>query len=1109
MIHLGKKSKVLAVLLAAALLAMLWPGAVFAAAPTITAAVMDPNNVRIQVTFSEGIYTNSDGTGGVTADDFNLSFQQNGSTVSNVTTSGPRTLGNSDPIGGETSFFFYLDLTNGPATGVETVEIKPKDGASVYNAAREAMAADATTGAIKLFDKRVDFAPTYPKAGSVQAAGSKQAQLVIYPLNETVTAYYVVVANGAAAPSAAQVMAGKDSTDGEPLAKGTHPNVNTGGIDISVILPEHATDYDAWVVIEDSAGNTTGPVKADLRTPDAAPANNVCEIVGGTQYATLNDALAAVTSGQTIRLLKDVSHASKIEAGSKSFIIDVSGFKLTVNVSGDDCISAINGQSITIKDNTGGGSLEVNGSGMKNGYGITGLYADGAGSAINVTLPATINVTGQSNIGVDARGKGVVDAKFTDVNNSAGSGYVYGVIVYEGGTAHVGNIAVAPSGNWCIGVYVYGDALSDGQTTATVDGIITADEYIRMGPVTVNMANEKLPTTKTGYRTYKLDNAVNANTVWIKIASMTDAEKVAADKAALTFDAIKNQNANTSNITGNLATLPATGVNGSRINWSSSDPSTISSSGSVTRPANGTGDKTVTLTATITSGAVSDTVVFSLTVKEMTHYGGGGGGPTVSDYVQEQYIHHNPDQATVDLTKSSTKLSAAQMSVLIADNKTKPVILSGDNFTITFEKGTMTTVQGQGDYDFGVTFNTGTNYNKMKELSGRSFALMLSFSHSGKLPAVAAIKIKVGTQYAGKVLYDYYFNPATGGLEYTQSTIVDKDGYTVVKQSHCSDYVFLSEALLRNTPVTGIKRFAGSSRIDTALEIARANYPGKVANVILATADNYPDALAGSVLAYKLQAPILLVGRSEADQQKILSYLKSNMDTTGTVYILGGTGAVDSGMEGKLAAAGFSKITRMNGNDRYETAAKIADNLEIKTGTAIVLVNGENYADALSISSMAAVMQNPVLPVQKEGISDAVKKKIAQIKPTRIYIIGLEGVISAAVEEQAAGIASLDKANIIRIAGADRYQTSLKVAQYFNLSGPNICVATGRNFPDALAGSLYAANANAPILLVDAGLSAQGRDDLTARKVTGAVIFGGEGAVSKSVEQELLQLLVK
>ena len=100
-----------------------------------------------------------------------------------------------------------------------------------------------------------------------------------------------------------------------------------------------------------------------------------------------------------------------------------------------------------------------------------------------------------------------------------------------------------------------------------------------------------------------------------------------------------------------------------------------------------------------------------------------------------------------------------------------------------------------------------------------------------------------------------------------------------------------------------------------------------------------------------------------------------------------------------------------------------------------MLAYGDNYPDVLSISSIAAEMQYPILLVQKDGLSDAVKNEIAAIKPSKVYIIGGEGVIGSIVENQVTQITSLDKANIVRIAGVDRYETSLAIAQYFNLSG--------------------------------------------------------------------------
>ncbi len=304
-----------------------------------------------------------------------------------------------------------------------------------------------------------------------------------------------------------------------------------------------------------------------------------------------------------------------------------------------------------------------------------------------------------------------------------------------------------------------------------------------------------------------------------------------------------------------------------------------------------------------------------------------------------------------------------------------------------------------------------------------------------------------------------------------------------------------------------LTRLAGQSRVDTALSVARAAYPDKISNAVLATADNYPDALAGSVLAYKLDTPILLVGSSEADQKKVLDYLKSSMEPDGTVYILGGTAAVSGDMENMIQSSGFRHITRVAGETRYDTAVKIAEQLNVKTGTPVVLVSGENYPDALSVSSIAAQNQYPILPVSKDGISDAVRQKLAAIKPEKIYIIGLEGAISPPAESQAANITGLATENIIRIGGADRYATSLAVAEYFNLGSQTICIATGNYFPDALAGSIYAAKYKAPIILTDSTLPAQTADYVESRKPSGTVIFGGEAAVSGGIEQQIQQLL--
>ncbi len=380
---------------------------------------------------------------------------------------------------------------------------------------------------------------------------------------------------------------------------------------------------------------------------------------------------------------------------------------------------------------------------------------------------------------------------------------------------------------------------------------------------------------------------------------------------------------------------------------------------------------------------------------------------------------------------------------------------------------------------------------------------------------ILANSINVNYKFGGVKAMPITFDTVDPSLYAQQGTFMAVghiDGYDgVITQLVTVGYVPEPTPEPPSEPDTNpsLTRLSGSNRVDTAIEIAKASHKGKVSNVILATANDYADALAGSVLAYKLNAPILLVGSSAADQDKVLSYMKENMDLAGTVYILGGIRAISTAVEEKITIGGFKNIKRLGGSDRYETSLKIAEQLDTKIGTPVVLVSGESYPDALSISSEAALMQYPILLTQKNGISDAIKSKIAEFKPIKVYIIGLQGAVSTAVEEQAVQITGLAKENIVRIGGSDRYETSLAVAKYFGISEQKVCIATGKNYPDALAGSVYAANNDAPIILVDEKLSDNITNYLKTRKVSEATIFGGESVVSKDLEDNLLRLLTK
>jgi hypothetical protein len=126
-------------------------------------------------------------------------------------------------------------------------------------------------------------------------------------------------------------------------------------------------------------------------------------------------------------------------------------------------------------------------------------------------------------------------------------------------------------------------------------------------------------------------------------AASSDALLVAADKGNLAADSIKGANSDLANILVALTNpLPSSGLNGSTIIWTSGDPSIVSSNGqTVVRPAFEIGDAVILMTATISSGLISDTKVFTLVVIKLPDariYGGVVVPGSVGGGVNEQSI---------------------------------------------------------------------------------------------------------------------------------------------------------------------------------------------------------------------------------------------------------------------------------------------------------------------------------------------------------------------------------------------------------------------------------------------------------------------------------------
>ncbi len=85
------------------------------------------------------------------------------------------------------------------------------------------------------------------------------------------------------------------------------------------------------------------------------------------------------------------------------------------------------------------------------------------------------------------------------------------------------------------------------------------------------------------------------------------------------------------------------------------------------------------------------------------------------------------------------------------------------------------------------------------------------------------------------------------------------------------------------------------------------------------------------------------------------------------------------------------------------------------------------------------------------------KKIMGKVK--KAYVIGGDKIISEQMRKQVASYSMLQDSYVIRVAGKNRYETCIAVNKQFSstLSSSSVCIAKGLDFPDALAGGVYAA----------------------------------------------------
>lgn len=242
---------------------------------------------------------------------------------------------------------------------------------------------------------------------------------------------------------------------------------------------------------------------------------------------------------------------------------------------------------------------------------------------------------------------------------------------------------------------------------------------------------------------------------------------------------------------------------------------------------------------------------------------------------------------------------------------------------------------------------------------------------------------------------------------------------------------------------------AGATRVETSLQALSHAKNHDV--VVLATGNNFPDALVGGAFAGAMKAGVALT-TADTLEPAILARLKAAH--TKTVHIVGGENAVSTAKENALRQAGF-QVIRHQGSDRYDTARLIKEatrQVLAKSGKSTAAINcnatGSNFPDALACASTASLMGGTVDLVRPGSTVTADQG-------------ATKTICAGGAACQAAG------KGVNKIIGSDRYETAYKLAELAPKTEA-VLVSNGQSYADSLVAGALTSSLNAKLVLSDA-----------------------------------------
>ncbi len=323
-----------------------------------------------------------------------------------------------------------------------------------------------------------------------------------------------------------------------------------------------------------------------------------------------------------------------------------------------------------------------------------------------------------------------------------------------------------------------------------------------------------------------------------------------------------------------------------------------------------------------------------------------------------------------------------------------------------------------------------------------------------------------------------------------------KEQQTIAKVAHKYENNICTVCGDKKVTVEGVGRVYGKSRYETAFQSAdtlkKQMGVSKFSCAIVTSGDNFADALAGSYLAYVKNAPILLTDNDNI--KDVMAYIQENVEKGATVYALGGKAVVTDKLL-DLEKKGYD-VKRLAGASRFETNLEILKECGSVAGKDILVCTGFNFADSLS----ASAAKRPILLVDDKLTSEQ-RAYLKQQSGCKYYIVGGTGAVTSSVEKSLK-----DYGTVKRLAGANRFETSVMVAETFFSKPTTAVLAYGYNFPDGLCAGPLAATINAPLILTATGDEAQAAAYAKEEGIKRGMVLGGPALINDKAVKKIFSM---